>query len=143
MRSAQEIIANNLNRAITEIFRNLTEKGKYTTGKTANSLEVRNVSAMGGQIWGWEYYQVWETGRKPGKMPPVNPLIEWARLKLGLAGKEATSAGWSMAKGIALRGTTLYQQGGRKDIFTPVFASLADRIAEQLGQYYVEIFKGK
>ena len=45
-----------------------------------------------------------ELGTGP-HMPPVEPLAEWARLKLGLRGKEAESAAWGIAKAIARRGT--------------------------------------
>lgn len=36
-------------------------------------------------------------GRQPGKMPPVNPLAEWFRLKLHLSPKAAKSAAWGLA----------------------------------------------
>lgn len=45
-----------------------------------------------------------ELGTKP-HMPPVQPLINWARQKLGVSGKQAESAGWAIAKSIARRGT--------------------------------------
>ncbi|WP_287365113.1 HK97 gp10 family phage protein [Thauera sp.] len=45
-----------------------------------------------------------ELGTKP-HMPPVEPLINWARQKLGVSGKQAESAGWAIAKSIAARGT--------------------------------------
>lgn len=45
-----------------------------------------------------------ELGTKP-HMPPVEPLINWARQKLGVRGKEAESAGWAVARKIAARGT--------------------------------------
>lgn len=45
-----------------------------------------------------------ELGTKP-HMPPVEPLINWARQKLGVRGKEAEAAGWAVARKIAARGT--------------------------------------
>lgn len=45
-----------------------------------------------------------ELGTKP-HMPPVEPLINWARQKLGVTGKEAERAGWAVARKIAARGT--------------------------------------
>jgi len=45
-----------------------------------------------------------ELGTKP-HMPPVQPLVEWARQKLGVSGKEAERAGWGIARKIARQGT--------------------------------------
>ncbi|MCB1908812.1 MAG: HK97 gp10 family phage protein [Rhodocyclaceae bacterium] len=49
-----------------------------------------------------------ELGTKP-HMPPIEPLVDWARSKLGLSQKEARSAAWGIAGKIARRGT----QGAR------------------------------
>lgn len=45
-----------------------------------------------------------ELGTQP-HMPPVEPLIAWARSKLGLRGKAAERAAWGIARNIARRGT--------------------------------------
>lgn len=45
-----------------------------------------------------------EAGAKP-HMPPVEPLIMWARQKLGVRGREAESAGWAIARKISRIGT--------------------------------------
>jgi HK97 gp10 family phage protein len=46
-----------------------------------------------------------EYGRRSGKMPPVEYLIQWVRKKLRLPEKEARSRGWAMARSIARKGT--------------------------------------
>ena len=46
-----------------------------------------------------------EYGRKSGKMPPVDYLIQWVRKKLRLPEKEARARGWAMARSIARKGT--------------------------------------
>lgn len=45
-----------------------------------------------------------EMGTKPHH-PPIQPLVEWARLKLGLSPEEAERAGFLIAKKIAAHGT--------------------------------------
>jgi len=45
-----------------------------------------------------------ELGTKP-HMPPVAPLVQWAKQKLGVSGKEAERAGWAIARKIARVGT--------------------------------------
>lgn len=46
-----------------------------------------------------------EYGRRAGKMPPPDELIQWAYKKLRLDAKAAASAGWALAKKIAKQGT--------------------------------------
>ncbi len=45
-----------------------------------------------------------ELGSRP-HMPPVQPLIDWARHKLGLGGGEAKRAGFAIARKISRKGT--------------------------------------
>lgn len=51
-----------------------------------------------------EYAEAVELGTRP-HMPPVAPLVDWVRQKFGLSGKEAQSAAWRVARGIARHGT--------------------------------------
>jgi hypothetical protein len=44
-----------------------------------------------------------ETGRKPGKMPPIGPIMLWARRKFGDAA--AASAAYAIQRKIGKRGT--------------------------------------
>lgn len=46
-----------------------------------------------------------EYGRRAGKMPPPDMLIEWCRKKLRLPEKLAKARGWAMARAIARKGT--------------------------------------
>ena len=46
-----------------------------------------------------------EYGRRAGKMPPPDMLIEWCRKKLRLPEKLAKLRGWAMARTIAKKGT--------------------------------------
>lgn len=46
-----------------------------------------------------------EYGRRAGKMPPPDMLIEWCRKKLRLPEKLAKVRGWAMARAIARKGT--------------------------------------
>lgn len=47
-----------------------------------------------------------EFGTGPrGKLPPLEPLIQWARFKFGLDEKQARSAGFALQRSIAARGT--------------------------------------
>lgn len=46
-----------------------------------------------------------EYGRRAGKMPPPDMLVEWCRKKLRLPDKIAKARGWAMARAIARKGT--------------------------------------
>lgn len=46
-----------------------------------------------------------ENGRRSGRMPPVDNLIQWFRKKFRLTEKVARARGWAKAKSIAKKGT--------------------------------------
>lgn len=46
-----------------------------------------------------------ETGRRPGKQPPIETIQLWVTRKLGLTGKDARSAAFLIARAIGRRGT--------------------------------------
>lgn len=50
-----------------------------------------------------------EYGREPGKMPPVEPLVLWAKRKFGVDDDEAVSIAWGTAKMIKKFGTMRHQ----------------------------------
>lgn len=52
---------------------------------------------------GYAYFV--ENGRRSGKMPPVDNIIQWFRKKFGLQEKEAKARGWASARAIARKGT--------------------------------------
>lgn len=79
-----------------------------------------------------------ELGTKPHR-PPVEPLQDWARMKLGLAPDDARSAGYAIASAIARRGTRgafmfkrAYEQHGGQVI--RLFEKAADRVRGKVGR---------
>lgn len=62
----------------------------------------------------------WEHGIDPksysrGLYPPVEPLVEWARLR-GFTNPE--SAGWALSRSIFKRGTAQFAYGATDDVYT-------------------------
>ena len=51
-------------------------------------------------VYGWPV----ETGRKPGKQPPVDAIELWVKRKLG-AGADSRQIAWAIARHIAIHGT--------------------------------------
>ena len=81
------------------------------------------------------YAPIVELGRRPGKRPPLAPILLWARRKLG---QESVHAAWLIARKIGQRGTTgafMFRHAYRR--LVPVaqaqFAATAARIADRLG----------
>lgn len=90
---------------------NLLQKNKKVTGTLYNSLSYE-VNKDGGVTFFYEDYGEYvESGRKKGIMPPVGPLIKWAKAK-GLEqfrdkkGKFVSNEqrGWAIAMGIKKNG---------------------------------------
>ena len=138
----KKIIVKNLEFAQEQITENLKKAGTYTSGATSAMFEIRNVTETSGQLWGWKYYEMWERGRKPNKnQSSVIGFALWIAPKL---------QAWAEAKGIkinpvgagvniARNGSKLHRQGGRNDIYTPVFAKLKDNLAKEIGNELIKI----
>ena len=68
------------------------------------------VAAYGKSVTGtvgtpFEYGEVVEKGRRPGKaMPPVSPIALWAQRKLGVSADEAQGVGFAIARKISIEG---------------------------------------
>lgn len=79
-----------------------------------------------------------ELGTRP-HMPPVQPIIDWAKLKLGVSPEEAERVGYAVARTIALRGTPAFgmfhrafaaNRGQVERIFERAARRIVDRLAK-------------
>jgi hypothetical protein len=90
----------------------LDSKNITNTGEAARSLYVDY-----GENWvksiGIFYLEFLDTGRGPGKYPPISPLIKWAQSKFGVDVIEAKSIAFAVAKKIADLGTEIYLNHGQ------------------------------
>ena len=89
--------------------RETQDRTPTATGGTRNSILASQPVAVGGSVeGGWgsaaAHVEALEFGSRP-HMPPVTPLIDWTRQKLGLSGDAAKRAGWAVAKKISMVGT--------------------------------------
>ena len=76
-------------------------RGSFATSVYGQAFDLRGEAATS-LIYGWPV----ETGRDPGKPPPVDAIKLWARRKLGLSGAELDQAAYAIARRIGQRGTT-------------------------------------
>ncbi len=104
----QEIIRKYLDNVVTGLKADAQSKSQ----KIPENFRVE-VDEKGGRLWGADYFQYLVLGRGPGKMPPLDPIIEWAKKFQGRdkRGRFITdkSLAWAVAKKIALHGTDIFQ----------------------------------
>lgn len=98
---------------VNEAKTNLRNNRSVVTGLLRSSGKVQKVQGDEDAVdagffsdkttGGYAYFV--EYGRRAGKMPPPDILIEWCRKKLRLPEKLAKLRGWAMARAIAKKGT--------------------------------------
>lgn len=95
-------------------------QGRRASGRSAQMLEVEVKSGFGQLIDGSGYID-WgsESGRRPGKMPPVSAILSWVKTK-GFQPKRGTQMGlaFGIAKKISKQGTALYRRGGHSGVLS-------------------------
>lgn len=88
---------------------------RWKAESTKRGARIFNVHPAAGVI---------EHGRRPGKHVPIQPLIEWARRRLGLDEKEARAAAFAISASIKARGLI-----GRKILTAPEAEAEIERMA--------------
>lgn len=107
--------------------------GMNASGDWLRSLEVRT-SLNRGEIWGMDYTEYLANGRRPGKRPPIAPLVRWVGFKFGKTGQEALNAAFAIANKIAKEGTEYYPEG--TDLLDVLKSKeVNDFIIKKIGEY--------
>lgn len=107
---------------------NLASTGTNATGRTSQSL--RSVSTKDSVVVsGKAFIYVVETGRRPGRRPPVSAIMEWLQTgKVSITGTIESAAN-AISFTIGKFGSKLFREGGREDIITP---AISDKRVDQL-----------
>jgi hypothetical protein len=86
------------------------DKGIRSSGKSSASLRVE-VKENSGTLSGSKYWYQQKHGRKPGKFPPIDDILDWIRIK-GIQAKDGKTTtrqlAFLFARKIAQRGTDIY-----------------------------------
>lgn len=107
-----------------EVIRDIRAKIPNVTGESADSLGYR-IDAQGLTIFSSKkYFTVLETGRKPGKRPPIDVIEQWVRQKPITSDISPRSLAFLIARKIGEEGSLLYRQGGQSGV-------ISDAINEQ------------
>lgn len=148
-----EDIAQNLIKALQNEFE---DQGHNNTGAGMQSLRAE-VSVEGDvfriTILGFDYLQYVNFGRYPGKMPPVQVILEWVNSRGIASGKEAESMAWAIAKaiereGIPTEGAYAYSNNGRRKGFIEIVKQEQEKAALQqarravIDMYREQLLKG-
>lgn len=88
------------------------EQGIRSSGESADSLRTES-SESSGTLYGAKYFYQQKFGRRPGKMPPVEDILDWIRAKKITPKDPKTSErqlAFIFALKIARSGTDVYQR---------------------------------
>lgn len=113
---------------VAEAQKNLRKQpNSNNTGALSNSGKVRKTGELSYEA-GFEmnYAEYVEYGRRPGRMPPVKMLAEWAKKKLRVPDKDKMSVGFLIARKIAMHGTKA------KNFFSEATETVMSKIEDSL-----------
>ncbi len=106
------------------------ELGMKATGDWERSVEVQ-VKDFSGWILANEYSLWLIQGRRPGTLPPINPIERWVKAKFGDS-EDSRNIAWAVATKIKNEGTNYYPEG--TDLLDGVLTDQrANEIFEKLG----------
>lgn len=140
---AESVIAGIQNNIRTK---RVTEYGAMnTTGTMADSLSYKWDGKTLIIESSQDYFTVLETGRKPGKQPPLDPIQKWVQAK-GIATDISTrSLAYLIARKIGKEGSLLYRQGGNSGVISDFTNDnyIAKNLSEKFFLETVETIKNK
>jgi hypothetical protein len=129
-----------------EIIRDIRAKIPNVTGESAASLGYR-IDAQGLTIFSSKkYFTVLETGRKPGKRPPIDVIEAWVKAKPVISDISPRSLAFLIARKIGEEGSLLYRQGGQSGVISDAIneqrikEGLIDVISESFKDYVINEF---
>jgi hypothetical protein len=120
------------------------------TGQSAQSLGYR-IDGLELIIFSTEkYFTVLETGRKPGKRPPIDVIQKWIKDKTIIPdGISTRSLAFLIARKIGEEGSLLYRQGGKSGVISQsindqvIKEKLTDVLTDNFRDYVINEFVRK
>lgn len=137
------VLSKEFNLLKDDLIKAYDAKGMRASGKFAESLEVK-VQGLTAQLWGEDYAQQLETGRKSGKFPPINAIEQWIKDK-GIANQiqgqiSISSLAFLIARKIAQSGWKREQYGGVELISSVVTDERIQKIIDEVGAEQAMIY---
>lgn len=141
--TTKEAITRFLGKVKTSYIEDQKAKNIRGSGRSAKSI-TEKVTLDNGQLFGPSYFIQQKVGRRPGKMPPVDAIIQWLEDKKNFHVKDERGPGlkglaFAIAKKIAKTGTDIFQ-GKREGL------SVEERLTDarkELAQDLKEVVKAQ
>ena len=141
------ILQNNIEKLKDNIISRHIAAGQVASGRTKAGFEIKMLTPLHGQLWGYSYSGVLEKGRKAGKTPKeFREIIErWAIAKGITFSSEADRSRFAyfVAQKIRREGTKLYRSGGSIDIFSSAIEEMKETLTKELGVIYQQEIKNQ
>lgn len=119
------------------------------TGKMSQSLGYK-IDESGLTIFSTEkYFTVLETGRGPGKRPPISDIEDWVKNKPIASDINPRSLAFLIARKIGEEGSLLYRQGGKSGVIsdfineTKIQEDLINLLTDDFRDYVINEFINK
>lgn len=132
-----------------EVIAGIRSRIPNVTGQSAASLGYR-IDAEGLTIFSSQkYFTVLETGRKPGKRPPISVIEQWIKDKPIASDISPRSLAFLIARKIGEEGSLLYRQGGKSGVISEsindkvIKEKLVDVLSDSFRDYVVNEFVRK
>lgn len=144
--SEMELLEQTLNDIVRDIRDNLAATGTNASGRTSDSLAVE-MYAGGGMVTGRPYFQSVEKGTPPGPQPLNFPMIirRWMDDKAAHGfnvpsdEREAMNMAFAISRKIQQRGSLLFRNGGRTDIYTDIINERMEELEKKLSIKYFQL----
>jgi hypothetical protein len=113
-------------------------KGIRASGKSAKSIRI-TTDERGGALYGVKYFIQQKLGRKPGKFPPLDDILDWIRVK-NIRPKDSKTTerqlAFLFARKIAQSGTDIYL--GKRPVLDP-----SEKIDELVKKFLIDFTREK
>lgn len=100
----------------TDVKDRINSGGYNATRTLINSIgtDITDGLATTGTLYAASHWKFLGNGRRPGKRPPIAPLVEWAKAKgIATTDAQARSIAYRVATEISKRGSLDHQLGGK------------------------------
>lgn len=108
----RQVIEDLLDKVAEAYIQDQLAKGIRSSGFSADSIE-KHVHNDGGDVTGIKYFYQQRHGRRPGKFPPIQGILNWIMIK-GIRPKDPRTSMRSLAflfaRKIAERGTDIFMK---------------------------------
>ena len=126
-----------------ELIKQYDDQGMRASGNWANTLEV-NVSGLSARLYGEQYSEQLEYGRRSGKQPPSQVIEQWIRDK-GIASRltgkmTVSSLAFLIARKIGREGWNRKEHGGVELISKVVTPERIQKIIDRISTEYLPTF---